>query len=55
MKPQKAKKFQPPKARHHRALFDDELPFQPKVEKRKDLYQRKPKYVQNLKSLDDDE
>jgi hypothetical protein len=45
MKPQKPKNHQAiPKGRYHRALFDDDLPFQPKVEKRKDLYQRKPKY-----------
>jgi hypothetical protein len=33
-----------PKARNHRALFDKELPFQPKVEKSAKVYNRKKKH-----------
>jgi hypothetical protein len=33
-----------PKHREHRVLFDDELPFKYKVERRKDGYQRRPKH-----------
>lgn len=32
------------KPRAHRALFDDDSPFKPKVVKPKNLYKRKPKY-----------
>lgn len=38
-------RFKAPKARMHKALFDPELPFQPKVEKSaKKAYVRKPKH-----------
>jgi hypothetical protein len=30
--------------RHHRALFDRDLPFRGRKEQRKDLYQRRPKH-----------
>jgi hypothetical protein len=30
--------------RHHRALFDRDLPFRGRKEQRKDLYQRQPKH-----------
>lgn len=53
MKPQKAKPFKMPKARYHKALFDSELPFQPKVEKRKDNYQRKPKHPNRYNETDE--
>lgn len=33
-----------PKQRMHRALFDRELPFRPKVEKSSKQYVRKPKH-----------
>ena len=34
-----------PKQRHHRALFDDDLPFKHKVEKpKKGQYQRRQKH-----------
>lgn len=36
--------FKAPKARMHKALFDDQLPFQPKVEKSRKAYVRKPKH-----------
>jgi hypothetical protein len=36
--------LQAPKARNHRALFDRELPFQPKVEKSAKAFRRKPKH-----------
>ena len=53
MKQQKPKKFQAPKGRHHQALFDNDLPFRPKVEKRKDAYRRKPKHVNKPDPLND--
>ena len=38
-------RIEPMKPRAHRALFDDELPFKPKVEKpKKGQYQRRPKH-----------
>ena len=33
-----------PQQRAHRALFDRDLPFQPKVEKCRKAYVRKPKH-----------
>jgi hypothetical protein len=33
-----------PKRRVHHMLFDDDLPFKPKSERRKDGYQRRPKH-----------
>jgi len=33
-----------PKRRSHRALFDRELPFRPRVEKSSKAFQRKPKH-----------
>lgn len=53
MKQQKAKKLQMPKGRNHQALFDSDLPFQPKVEKRKDTYRRKPKHLYKPDPLDE--
>ena len=39
--------FKIPKVKHraHFVLFAEDSPFKPKVVKRKDLYQRKPKHV----------
>jgi hypothetical protein len=37
-------RLEAPKARFHKALFDNELPFQPKVEKSRKAYVRKPKH-----------
>lgn len=37
-------RLEAPKRRSHRALFDRELPFQPRVEKSSKLYQRQPKH-----------
>lgn len=37
-------RLQAPKARAHRALFDQTLPFQPRVEKSVKSYVRKPKH-----------
>jgi hypothetical protein len=38
-------RIEPIKRRVHKALFDDELPFQPKVEKpKKGQYNRRPKH-----------
>jgi stalled ribosome alternative rescue factor ArfA len=37
-------KVRKPKPRAHQALFDDDLPFKHRVQKPKNLYQRKPKY-----------
>jgi stalled ribosome alternative rescue factor ArfA len=38
-------KIEPMKHRAHKALFDDELPFKPKVEKpKKGQYHRRPKH-----------
>lgn len=34
-----------PKHRAHFVLFAEDSPFKPKVVKRKDLYQRKPKHI----------
>ncbi len=34
----------PVKQRHHRALFDDDLPFRGRVQKPKTVYKRKPKH-----------
>lgn len=34
----------PVKPRHHRALFDDDLPFRGRVQKPKTVYKRKPKH-----------
>ena len=34
----------PVKPRHHRALFDDDLPFRGRVQKPKTQYKRKPKH-----------
>ena len=31
----------------HRALFDDNLPFKPKTERRRDTYQRREKHNKN--------
>ena len=36
------------KQRAHRALFDRELPFQPRVEKPKTQFNRRPKHRNNL-------
>lgn len=46
MKNQTPIKFtvKPPRARHHRALFDDDLPFQPRRESPKTEYRRRPKH-----------
>ena len=44
MKKQMNFQIQVPKARNHRALFDRDLPFQPKVEKSVKEYRRKPKH-----------
>lgn len=33
-----------PKPRYHKALFDEDLPFMPKVIKPKNRYKRKEKY-----------
>lgn len=37
-------KLEPIRKRLHKALFDDELPFKPKVERSKKQYTRKAKY-----------
>lgn len=38
-------RIEPMKRRAHKALFDDELPFQPKVQKpKKGIYNRKSKH-----------
>ena len=37
-------KLQPPKERRHRALFDEDLPFRPRVERPKTEYRRKHKH-----------
>lgn len=38
-------KIEPIKSRHHRALFDEDLPFKHRVEKpKKGQYQRRPKH-----------
>lgn len=37
-------KLAPVRQRRHRALFDQELPFRPRVERPKTDYQRKPKH-----------
>jgi stalled ribosome alternative rescue factor ArfA len=44
MNKQKPIRITPPKPRMHRALFDQDLPFRPKVEKSPKQYQRKPKH-----------
>ncbi len=45
MKKQISFRIEAPKRRSHRALFDQELPFYPRVEKSsKQQYQRKPKH-----------
>lgn len=44
MNKQNTLRLQAPKPRAHRALFDRELPFRPKVEKSSKLYQRQPKH-----------
>lgn len=36
--------LKPIKKRYHKALFDQELPFKPKVERNKKMYCRKDKY-----------
>jgi hypothetical protein len=38
------KKVKEKKYRAHKALFDEELPFQPRVERVKNRYTRKPKH-----------
>lgn len=42
-----------PKRRMHKALFDDELPFKPKVVKPKNQYKRRPKHKNKLDSWDE--
>lgn len=37
-------KLPPVKERRHRALFDEDLPFRPRVERPKTDYRRKPKH-----------
>ncbi len=44
MKKQISFRIEAPKRRSHRALFDRELPFHPRVEKSSKLYQRQPKH-----------
>lgn len=44
MKKQDTLRFQLPKGRMHRALFDQDLPFRHRVEKSPKAYQRKPKH-----------
>lgn len=45
MKQRKSKvKVSAPKKRVHKALFDPDLPFKPKVEKSKKTYTRKDKH-----------
>ena len=44
MKKQMSFQIKVPKARNHRALFDHELPFRPKVEKNVKEYRRNPKH-----------
>lgn len=34
----------PKRIKQHALLFDTSLPFRPKTEQRRDLYQRKPKH-----------
>lgn len=36
--------LQPVKERRHRALFNEDLPFRPRVERPKTDYRRKPKH-----------
>lgn len=36
--------------RHHRALFDRNLPFRARQEQRQDLYKRKPKHRKDDRS-----
>jgi len=40
--------FKLPRTKHraHRVLFEEDTPFMPKKVERKDLYKRKPKFVQ---------
>ena len=40
-------KIPKPRTRAHAVLFDNELPFQPKVAKNKMAYTRRPKYVKS--------
>jgi len=40
-----------PKHRAHRALFDNDLPFKPKVVKSKTLYKRKQKHKKLLPEI----
>jgi stalled ribosome alternative rescue factor ArfA len=45
MSAKKERTPQAPKPRHHKALFDNDLPFQPRVERaKKQPYQRREKY-----------
>jgi stalled ribosome alternative rescue factor ArfA len=46
MKQRKSKAFKvpAPKKRAHKALFDPDLPFKPKIEKNKKKYTRKVKH-----------
>ncbi len=44
MKKQISFRIEAPKRRSHRALFDRELPFHPRVEKSSKSYVRKPKH-----------
>ena len=37
-------KLAPVKPRRHRALFDEDLPFRPRVEQPKTQYRRRPKH-----------
>ena len=37
-------KISAPRARRHRALFDQDLPFRGRVEQPKTVYQRRPKH-----------
>lgn len=40
-----------PKHRAHRVLFDNELPFKPKVVKNKTLYKRQQKHKKSLSEI----
>lgn len=43
------------KPRSHQMLFDNDLPFWPKVEKRKDQYRRKLKHRKSTQGDDDEQ
>lgn len=49
-------RIEPMKHRAHKALFDDELPFQPKVEKpKKGQYHRRPKHRNKPEAWEDND